>query len=96
MKLKEVRSKISELPFSNIWIAQKTANKLPKNSVIHFAIQNSLRCWNFFETDKSISGFCNTGGFGIDGNLSSMIGASIVSPDKLFYCVIGDLAFFMI
>lgn len=93
-EIKEVRSKISELPFSNIWIAQKTANKLPKNSVIHFAIQNSLRCWNFFETDKSISGFCNTGGFGIDGNLSSMIGASIVSPDKLFYCVIGDLAFF--
>ena len=34
------------------------------------------------------------GGFGIDGTLSTMIGASLVHPDKLYYAILGDLAFF--
>ena len=34
------------------------------------------------------------GGFGIDGCLSTMIGASMVHLDKLFIGVFGDLAFF--
>ena len=83
-----------EVPFSNIWIAKNTANKLPKNSVLHLGILNSLRTWNFFDVDESIIGYSNTGGFGIDGNLSSLIGASLVNKDKLYFCVIGDLAFF--
>lgn len=90
----ELRNEIPDLPFSNIWIAQKTAHKLPEKSVLHLGILNSLRSWNFFEIPKSVLGYSNTGGFGIDGGISSFIGASIASPDKLFFCVIGDLAFF--
>ena len=82
------------MPFSNIWIAQKLAPEIPKNSLLHLGILNSLRSWNFFEVDKSISSICNVGGFGIDGCLSTMIGASIVRPNKLCFCVVGDLAFF--
>ena len=48
----------------------------------------------FFETHSSITGFCNTGGFGIDGIMSSFIGASFMTKNKLYFCVIGDLAFF--
>ena len=89
-----VRSKIPELPFSNAWIAQNTADKLPPNSVLHLGILNSLRVWNFFELPKTIAGYSNTGGFGIDGDVSALIGASLASPQKLFFGVIGDLAFF--
>lgn len=89
-----VQKQIPELPFSNIWIAQKTAALLPPNSSLHLAILNSLRSWNFFEVDSTISRFSNVGGFGIDGCASSLIGASLVSPNKLFFAVIGDLAFF--
>ena len=39
-------------------------------------------------------GYSNTGGFGIDGCVSSLIGASLGEPDKLFFGVVGDLAFF--
>lgn len=39
-------------------------------------------------------GNCNVGGFGIDGGVSCMIGAFLAHPDKLFFCVFGDLAFF--
>lgn len=59
-------------------------------------IYNSLRSWNFFELPKGVLGKCNVGGFGIDGGISSLVGASLVNPDKLFFGVFGDLAFFMI
>lgn len=87
-------ARIKDLPFSNIWIAQKLAPLLPKNSVLHTSILNSTRSWNLFEIDKSIPAYCNTGGFGIDGILSTVIGASLANPAKLYFCVIGDLAFF--
>lgn len=90
----KILSKIPDLPFSNIWIAQKTLHRLPENSVLYLGILNSLRAWNFFEKPESIEGYSNTGGFGIDGILSSLIGASFFHPEKLYYVVIGDLAFF--
>ena len=82
------------LPWGNIWCAQQMHKKIPSNSVIHFSIYNSLRSWNFFELDDSITTNCNVGGFGIDGPLSTLIGASLASPDRLHYGIVGDLAFF--
>lgn len=89
-----VFSKIPEFPFSNLWIAQQTSNKLPANSVLHLGIDNSLRCWSFFDLTPGTRAYCNTGGYGIDGGVSALVGASLISPDKLFFGVIGDLAFF--
>lgn len=89
-----LRQSIPQLPLSNIWVASRLAHRLPENSTIHFAILNSLRSWNFFRLPRSVRSACNVGGFGIDGNLSSLIGASLAYPDRLFYCIIGDLAFF--
>ncbi len=86
--------KIGEMPFSNVWIASKTAGKLPENAVLHLGILNSLRSWNFFEVKKQVRIYANTGGFGIDGCVSSLIGASLSDPKKIYYGVIGDLAFF--
>lgn len=85
--------RIPDLPFSNVWIAQQTSYRLPRNSIIHLGIRNSLRSWNYFRTDKSVMCYSNTGGFGIDGSLSTALGNSL-STDKLCYCVLGDLAFF--
>ncbi len=87
-------STLPELPFSNIWMASQMYNKLPNNSEIHFGIYNSLRAWNFFELGDTIRTNCNVGGFGIDGGISTMIGASMCHPDKLYFGVFGDLAFF--
>lgn len=89
-----LQERAGELPFSNAWAASQTAHRLPSNSVIHFGIQNSLRFWNFFEVPSSVLGYCNTGGFGIDGNISATIGAALANREKIFYCVLGDLAFF--
>ncbi len=89
-----VVSKISDLPFSNIWIASKTANRIPRGSAIHFGILNSTRSWNLFELPEGVSSYANVGGFGIDGGVSSLIGASFVNKNKLYFGVVGDLAFF--
>jgi 2-succinyl-5-enolpyruvyl-6-hydroxy-3-cyclohexene-1-carboxylate synthase len=92
--LERIRSKVPELPFSNIWVASRLASKLPANSTIHFGILNSLRSWNFFDLPGSVRSSCNVGGFGIDGGLSALIGASFFDPNRLYFCVLGDLAFF--
>ncbi|WP_341876736.1 thiamine pyrophosphate-binding protein [Defluviitalea saccharophila] len=92
--LEQLYNEIPELPFSNIWIAKKIHELVPQNSVIHFGILNSLRAWNFFALPQSVDSNSNVGGFGIDGCLSSLIGASFVNKDKLYFCIIGDLAFF--
>lgn len=91
---KRLQASLKELPLSNCWMCQQTASKLPEGSVLHLAILNSLRSWNLFDTKKSVYSYSNVGGFGIDGCLSSCIGASLASPDKLVFCVIGDLATF--
>lgn len=87
-------SLIPDLPFSNIYIAQVLADKIPQNSVLHLGILNSLRAWNLFDLPKSVNVFSNVGGFGIDGCLSSMIGTSLVNKDRLYFGVFGDLATF--
>lgn len=92
--IKETESKLPDLPFSNLWIAKTLHNLIPVGSEVHLGILAPLRSWNymgikdFYETD------CNQGGFGIDGNLSTLIGASFVHPKKLYFGVVGDLSFF--
>lgn len=85
---------LPELPFSNIWVAQQLSGQLPENSVLHLGIRNSLRSWGYFDIPNSVLSYCNTGGFGIDGGISSLIGASMVNQKSLFFGVFGDLLFF--
>lgn len=92
--LVQVRSKIPEAPLSNIWLASRIASRMPNGAVIHFGILNSLRAWNFFDLPDSVSSWCNVGGFGIDGCVSSLIGASLANRDRIYFAVVGDLAFF--
>lgn len=93
-EIANIINKIPELPFSNIWIAQTLSSQMPKNSILHFGILNSLRAWNFFEVDATISAYSNVGGFGIDGGVSSLIGSSLAQKDTLHFGFFGDLAFF--
>lgn len=90
----DIRGKIPALPFSNIWIASRMSTKIPEGAALHLAILNSLRSWNFFELKKKADVYCNVGGFGIDGCMSSFLGASFVNQEKLYFGVFGDLSFF--
>jgi len=92
--LAQVRESVPEVPLSNIWLASRMAHRIPEGSTVHFGILNSLRAWNFYDLPASVSSVANTGGFGIDGALSTVLGASLFNREKLYYLVLGDLAFF--
>lgn len=89
-----ITGRIPELPFSNAWMAQQTIGRLPENSVLHLGILNTLRTWNFFEAPDSVDCYSNTGGFGIDGLVSTIVGAALADRERLHFLVLGDLAFF--
>lgn len=79
-------------PFSNIYAASKIAPLLPANSVLHLGLSNTLRAWMLFSTPKSVYTYSNLGTRGIDGGVSTMVGASQVNKDKLYFGVFGDLS----
>ena len=83
-----------KFPFCNTWMAWQMSRRLPKNAVLHLGILNSLRNWGYFEIPAEVCGYSNVGGFGIDGCVSSLVGASLVRPDRPYIGIVGDLAFF--
>jgi 2-succinyl-5-enolpyruvyl-6-hydroxy-3-cyclohexene-1-carboxylate synthase len=91
---KNILSQMPEIPFGNIWMAKQMTTRLPMGCEFHMGIYNSLRSWNFFRLPQGIHSKCNVGGFGIDGGVSTMMGASLANPKKLFVGVFGELAFF--
>lgn len=88
-----VISSLPELPLSTIWVAAQVSESLPKGCNFHMGIWSSLRAMNYFNVPEA-KGNCNVGGFGIDGCLSTMVGASLCNPDRLYIAMVGDLAFF--
>ncbi|HIT67890.1 MAG TPA: 2-succinyl-5-enolpyruvyl-6-hydroxy-3-cyclohexene-1-carboxylate synthase [Candidatus Merdisoma merdipullorum] len=92
----ELENKIPELPFSNPWIAKTSIPYLPKDCQLYLGILNTLRSWSYYyiSHDSNITIYSNTGGFGTDGLVSSLLGASLTNPDKIYFGIIGDLAFF--
>lgn len=87
-------SKIPELPFCNVWIAKTLSNKIPNNSVFHLSGSNTARAWNFFQLSNTIECYSNDGTMGIDGQVSALIGESLVTPNKIHFGAVGDLTFF--
>ena len=92
--LQSIRNTIPDLPFSNTWIAQTLSKLIPSPAELHLGILNSLRVWNLCDIPLGVNVSCNEGGYGIDGCLSTAIGASFSNPQKLHFCILGDLAFF--
>lgn len=92
-KVLEEKLQQKELPFSNPWIARQIAPKIKDTDRVHLAILNTLRAWDLCEVPAKAKFFSNTGGFGIDGIMSTALGNSLAT-DSNVYCFIGDLAFF--
>lgn len=85
---------VEELPFSNVYVAAKTAPYIPEDSFVHIGVSNTIRAWTLFDFPKSVKTASNVGCRGIDGTMSAFVGASFVNRNKLHFCVLGDLSFF--
>lgn len=90
----KIYDRIPELPLSNVWVASQLSSRLPENSLLHLGVSNTRRSWNIFHLPKGVESSCNVGCCGIDGCMSSLIGASFANRERLCYLVLGDLTFF--
>ena len=91
---KQRDNQLDTMPFSNVWIAQKTASLIPNHSTVVLSILNTLRTWNYATFKDDVKVYCPVGGFGIDGSTSIMLGASLFNTKQLYFGITGDLAFF--
>lgn len=93
-EVKNILEEIPELPFCNVWVAQMLSGNLPDHSVFHLSGSNTARAWNFFPIPSTIECYSNDGTMGIDGQISALVGESLVNPEKLHFGAVGDLTFF--
>lgn len=90
----ELYSMIPELPFSNIWVAQKVIPQFPSDACLELGVSNTMRSWTFFDFKQETYTLANTGCRGIDGAVPTVLGMSLAQPDKLHFAIMGDLTFF--
>lgn len=82
-----------ETGFTDFFVVKKIAEVLPKHSLLHVAILNSTRLFQFFDLPKNIKFYSNVGGLGIDGCLSTFMGQA-AQYEGMSFCVLGDLSYF--
>lgn len=92
--IQSMKIPVEKLPFSNIYTAAILSAAIPQKSLIHLGLSTTIRSYSMFGFPQLVCSNCNVGTRGIDGVLSTFIGASFVDTNKLCFCVLGDLTFF--
>lgn len=81
-----------DLKFTNFSVIGEIVKRIPKNSLLHLSILNSIRITNYFTLDPSIRVYGNLGCDGIDGPFSTFLGQAC-ETDKEAFLITGDLSF---
>ena len=91
----EVKRKeyLQNIPFSDLTVFGQIFGSIPENVQLQMANSSTIRYAQLFNLKPSIEVFCNRGTSGIDGAVSTAIGASMVNA-KPTVLIIGDLSFF--
>lgn len=81
--------------FNEFFAIKYLMDALPANCQLHLANSMSVRYANYIGVtpEKNIEVFANRGTSGIDGCVSTAVGAAL-STDKLVFLLVGDVAFF--
>ncbi|WP_276392598.1 2-succinyl-5-enolpyruvyl-6-hydroxy-3-cyclohexene-1-carboxylic-acid synthase [Eudoraea chungangensis] len=83
---------IKKIPFTDFKAFASICKSIPANYMLQLANSSTVRYAQLFNLDSSINVYCNRGTSGIDGSVSTAVGASIynITPTLL---VTGDLSF---
>jgi 2-succinyl-5-enolpyruvyl-6-hydroxy-3-cyclohexene-1-carboxylate synthase len=81
-----------ENAFCNLTSIGGVLNTIPGNSVVHLGNSSTIRNTQLFPQRNNLKYFGNRGASGIDGSLSTAVGAAMVSK-KLHVVILGDLSF---
>lgn len=85
---------LSESVFVDAVIYQEIAKSDDKNLIIQWGNSTPIRYASLFSFSKNTEHFANRGTSGIDGCLSTAIGAALAESQKNVIAVIGDVSFF--
>ncbi len=81
------------IPFSDLLVFKHIFDKIPEDIQLQMANSSTIRYAQLFDNKPSVEVFCNRGTSGIDGSVSTAIGASIANG-KQTVLITGDLGFF--
>jgi 2-succinyl-5-enolpyruvyl-6-hydroxy-3-cyclohexene-1-carboxylate synthase len=84
--------RLANLPFGNLLAVHKTLEAAPAGSVIHLGNSATIRYSQVVPVRNDLTYFSNRGTSGIDGCVSSAVGAAMVS-DRMHILMAGDLSF---
>ena len=84
---------IQNIPFSDLKVYKKIFECIPEKYVVQLSNSSTVRYAQLFKLNSTWDIFCNRGTSGIDGSVSTAIGASVASTKKTVL-VTGDLSFF--
>lgn len=84
---------MKDIPFSDLKVFSYVFDKMKTKQVLHVANSSVVRYANLFKLSDNLEVYCNRGTSGIDGSVSTAVGAAVKSeiPTAL---ITGDLAFF--
>jgi len=84
---------LGKIPYSDLKAMQLVVPAVPENYIVHLANSSTIRYAQLFRWKESLKMFCNRGTSGIDGSISTSVGAAMVSNDPVLM-ITGDLSFF--
>jgi len=84
---------MKKIPFCDLKVFSVLNSKIPNNYNIQVSNSSPIRYFQLFDQNITCQMFCNRGTSGIDGSLSTAVGASWVSKHPTLF-VTGDLSFF--
>ena len=83
---------VNKIPYSDFKAMQSIVPSVPKGYNVQLGNSSTVRYAQLFNWDASQSIFCNRGASGIDGSVSTAVGAALVKKEPtLLIC--GDLSF---
>ncbi|MEP6260770.1 MAG: 2-succinyl-5-enolpyruvyl-6-hydroxy-3-cyclohexene-1-carboxylic-acid synthase [Gillisia sp.] len=84
---------MKEIPYSDLKAMQLIVPSVPKDWNVQLGNSATVRYAQLFKWDSTQKLYCNRGTSGIDGSVSTAVGAALINPDPtLLLC--GDLSFF--
>lgn len=92
-RLQRQRIYEEEIPYSDFMVFQRLFENLPKNIQLQISNSAAIRYAQLFDIHPSVQVFCNRGTSGIDGSMSTAVGAGYASNLPTVF-VTGDLSFF--
>jgi len=85
---------LQNTPYSDLKVFELLLDCVPDNTYIHMGNSSVIRYCQLFDPVPSMQYFSNRGTSGIDGSVSTALGAALAKLNTLHVLIVGDISFF--